>query len=335
MVEKCPRTRFRKHVEVIPSVNTIESVENVVVDDEAEIEQEDEKFDDRDVSDNERDESDRDVNQKDDDGKERDEVDIEDKADSVNEAEESEESPSDQFQSENEQEGLNGCFVSQPKSQLGGDESGGESVDHSKSGNGEETTQRMNDFEETCFGPFLKMSKDWSFNGELVHNILIHRIMKCDKKHETEVHHFLVPTHKETYQSFMRDFVPLGQDFSDKRIDSLRKELEGATTIKREKVVRGVGGDTDVFGGGSRDGVGPYGSVDVERVSAGGIGTSRHTVGCSHCVYESPALNKVLEEVEIIRVSRLEHHGKSNLKGGIHEQSLEGSADQIVKTLDL
>ncbi|KAJ8541917.1 hypothetical protein K7X08_016783 [Anisodus acutangulus] len=125
MVENHPRTRSRKNVEVIPSVNTIKSVENVVIDDEAEIEQEDEKPDDKDESDNEREESDEGVDHKDDGRNERDEVD-------------------------------------------------------------------------------------------------------------TKVHHFLVPTHQETYQPFMRDFVPLGQDFPEKRIDRLRKELEGVMTITRE-----------------------------------------------------------------------------------------------------
>ncbi|KAJ8528789.1 hypothetical protein K7X08_030433 [Anisodus acutangulus] len=117
-----------------------------------------------------------------------------------------------------------------------------------------------------------------------------------------EVHIFLVLTHRETYQLFMRDFVPLGQDFPDKRINRLRKELEGATTITKAEAVEGVSCDTDVFCGGSGDEVGPSGSIDVDGVSTGDVGTSRHTEGCSHCVHESPSLNKFLEEMPNIRV---------------------------------
>ncbi|KAJ8573743.1 hypothetical protein K7X08_010254 [Anisodus acutangulus] len=229
-VKNRARTRSRKNVEVIPSVNTIESVENVVVDDEAEIEHENEKFGDRDESDNEREESDKGACHKNNGAKEGDQVDVD--------------------------------------------------------------------------------------RGAT----------------------FPCPSYKETYQAFMMDFVPLGQDFSDKRIDRMRKELKGATTITRAEAARGVG---DVFGGGSGDGVGPYGSVDVDGVSAGGIGTLRYTVICSHCVHESLTLNKVLEDVANIQVAhvtilhRIEQLGKSNLKGGIHEQSLEGSAVKTVKTLDL
>ncbi|KAJ8538845.1 hypothetical protein K7X08_032314 [Anisodus acutangulus] len=69
----------------------------------------------------------------------------------------------------------------------------------------------------------------------------------------------------------------------------MRKQLEGETTITRAEAARGV---SDVFGGGSGDGVFPFGSVDVEGVSAGGVGTSRHTISCSHYVHESPTLNK-------------------------------------------
>ncbi|KAJ8570544.1 hypothetical protein K7X08_037516 [Anisodus acutangulus] len=212
-VENCPRTRSRKNIKVIPSVNTIKSVENVVVDDEAEIEHGDEKFDDRDESNSKREKSDRGADHKDNGGKKGDEVDI-----------------------------------------------GGESADHSNNGNDEETMQR----EETAI--------------------------------ETEVHHFLVPTHRETYQPSMGDFVPLGQDFLDKRIDRPRKKLEGATSITRAEAAEGV---SDVFGGGSGDGV-------------GAILVAHDTI-----------------------LHRLKHRRKSNLKGGIHEQSLEGSADQNVKTFDL
>ncbi|KAJ8550998.1 hypothetical protein K7X08_000368 [Anisodus acutangulus] len=133
----------------------------------------------------------------------------------------------------------------------------------------------------------IEISLVVSFASMLINKFLL-RLM------QTEVHHFLVPTHQETYQPFMRDFVPLGQDFSDKRIDRLRKEMEWETSITMAEAARGVG---DVLCGGSGDGVGPSGSVDVEGVSTGGVGTSRHTFGCNYCVHESPTLNKVLKEV--------------------------------------
>ncbi|KAJ8556163.1 hypothetical protein K7X08_022921 [Anisodus acutangulus] len=156
----------------------------------------------------------------------------EEKVDGENEAEESDEGPDDQNECEDEQHGLNRCSVSQPESQLGGDKLGEESTDHFKSENSKETTQR----EETTI--------------------------------EMEMHHFLIPTHRETYQPFTRNFVPLDQDFPDKRIDRLRKEFKGATTIIMAEAARGV---VDVFCGGLRDRVGPSGSIDVEGVSAGGI----------------------------------------------------------------
>ncbi|KAJ8559874.1 hypothetical protein K7X08_003932 [Anisodus acutangulus] len=75
-VENRPKTRSRKNFEVIPLVNTIKSVENIVADDEVEIEHEYEKSYDRDESDNERGESNRGTDHKDDGAKEGDEVDV-------------------------------------------------------------------------------------------------------------------------------------------------------------------------------------------------------------------------------------------------------------------
>ncbi|KAJ8570958.1 hypothetical protein K7X08_037930 [Anisodus acutangulus] len=259
-----------------------QKLKNVVVDDEAEIEQEDQKSDDIDECDNEREESDGGVNHNGDSGKEGDEVDVgeEDKADggkdademdlvkddkvdserdedevdvgeedkaygdkyrdhsdasshenadSVNKVEESDEGPSDQNKSEKEQKGLNDCSISQPESQLGGDESREESANHSKSGNGEETTQRGKTTIECLIyegipsiGRLITESTEPSFPRMLKwqKKSLWQHVDPCGdgRSHHAnkEVHHFLVPTNREIYQPFVKDFVPLGQDFPDK-----------------------------------------------------------------------------------------------------------------------
>ncbi|KAJ8546512.1 hypothetical protein K7X08_032389 [Anisodus acutangulus] len=105
------------------------------------------------------------------------------------------------------------------------------------------------------------------------------------------------------------------RDESDNEIE----ESNGGADHMNDGIKEGDGVDVG-------DGVGTFGSIDVEGVSAVGVGSSRHTTDCSHCVHDSPTLNKVLEDVANIRVAndtmlqRLEHHGKSNVKeGGIHE----------------
>ncbi|KAJ8542005.1 hypothetical protein K7X08_016871 [Anisodus acutangulus] len=124
---------------------------------------------------------------------------------------------------------------------------------------------------------------------------------------QMEVHLFLAPTHKETYQPFMRNFVKLGQYSPDKRIDRLRKELEEEMAITRAETTRDRGYQQEVLV--------PQGIQSVVVI--------------------------VLEEVENIRVAndtilhRIKQCEKSNFKGGIHEQSPEGSTVKNVKTLDL
>ncbi|KAJ8541880.1 hypothetical protein K7X08_016746 [Anisodus acutangulus] len=161
MVENHPRTRSRNNFEVIPSVNTIGSVGNVVVDDEGEIEQEDEKSDDMDESDNERKESDGGADHKDDGGKEENELDVgeEDKADGGKDGDKVDLVEDDKADSEMDGDEVDAVEEKKVDGEKDGDHSeviSHENVDsvnkveksdegpcdHDENGNGEETTLR-------------------------------------------------------------------------------------------------------------------------------------------------------------------------------------------------
>ncbi|XP_060194101.1 uncharacterized protein LOC132623367 [Lycium barbarum] len=53
-----------------------------------------------------------------------------------------------------------------------------------------------------------------------------------DADTESTMHPFVMPTHREMDQKFMKEFVEIEDDAVNERIDRLKENLEGATVIK-------------------------------------------------------------------------------------------------------